>query len=116
MRKAVLSLILIVLAMVLFSSVAFAYGQEQNLTIPQRYVWKVYVENSFPFGMLERNIKTRVTLKVIHTDEVELGQGFVTVVLRAGREPVRLLIPNDRVIYIIQTNWFHGWDTYGGTE
>jgi len=110
---------LVVLAMVLFSSVAFAEDflpPKFPSSLECRYVWKVYVENSFPFGMLERNIKTRVTLKVIHTDEVELGQGFVTVVLRAGREPVRLLIPNDRVLYIIQTNWFHGWDTYGGTE
>jgi len=119
MRK----MLLVVLAMVLLSSVALAGDNESNRVfmpppfppLEHRYIWKVYVENSFPFGMPERNFKTRTTLKVIPTDEIELGQGFVTVVM-FGKQKSKLLIPNDRVLYIIQTDWFPGWDTYGGTE
>jgi len=120
--------ILLVLAMMLLlSSVALAEDNVSNRfgfgafippplpPLEHRYIWKVYVESSFPFGMLEKNFKTRTTLKVIPTDEIELGQGFVTVVM-FGKQKSKLLIPNDRVLYIIQTDWFIGWDTYGGTE
>ena len=112
-------ILLVVLAMVLFNSVAFAEGimpPKFPSPLEYRYVWKVYVENSFPFGTMERNLKTRIALKVIATNEVELGQGFVTVVLRTGRDSVRLLIPNDSVLYIIQSNYFPGWELHNGTE
>lgn len=115
-----LFLVLIMLLVVVSSTVSKSEpfkGPDPGETpvIQRSFVWKVCVELSFPFGTVERNIKTKQVYRIIYTNELELDHGFVLVNI-PGRESRRLLIPNDRVLYILQMNMFHGWDTIGGTE
>lgn len=107
--------ILLVLAMVLLPIVAMGNGQHQDFAptpIPgpmpplEIFTWAVYVETSLPFGHIECDNKLKKCFRVIYTNELDLGQGFVGVVIHRNRnhEQRKIFIPNDKVLYIIQIN------------